>query len=204
MVRAPEGAEISIDGRLQGVAPMPPIELKPGSHFVAVTSNGHDAFTREVEVTRGERRQVDAKLQSTGQRTTSWVLMGIGAGGLVASGVLGFVSLSKESKARDIRDQSRGAGNLSPDDRARYDSLRSSRDDFRLAALISGGAGLVVGATGLVLHQFDQPRVQVPELKERTKPGPSAPREPGAPSMEISAAPFWAPGLAGGSVLGRF
>src|SRR5690606_13587557 len=36
-ISAPEGAEISIDGRPQGEAPLPPIALTPGRHFVAVS-----------------------------------------------------------------------------------------------------------------------------------------------------------------------
>jgi len=203
VVRAPEGAAISLDGRIQGESPLPPLEVKPGVHFVAVTLNGHEAFTREVEVSRGEKARVDAKLDATTQRNTSWVLMGIGAGGVLAGGVLGAVALRKESRANDIVDASYDTGNLPPSELGRYESLRSERDDFRLAALITGGAGVVVGATGLVLHLFDEPRVRAPELKEKPRPQPGAPR-PGAPSMELSAAPLITPGFAGGGLFGRF
>jgi len=200
-VRAPAGASVSIDGRVQGTTPLPPLETKPGRHFVAVVLNGHEAFTREVDVQRGERVNVEAKLETTGQRTTSWILMGIGAGAVVTGGVFGVVALSKDHQARDLLDSFEGAGNQKPSDRDRYDQLRKDRDTYRLAAFLTGGAGLVVGATGLVLHMFDEPRVRAPELQEKPKPG--APK-PGAPKMELSAAPIVAPGFTGGGVFGRF
>lgn len=202
-VRAPEGAQISVDGRVQGEAPLPPLEVKPGAHFIAVTMNGREAFTRELEVARGESAKIDVELVTTDQRKTSWVLMGVGAGGLVAGGVLGFVALGKESDAADIRDAADGKGNLPPSDLGRYESLRSERDDFRLAALITGGAGLVVGATGLVLHIFDEPKVKAPELRERPRTQPGAPA-PSAPKMELSAVPLLAPGFGGAGLHGRF
>lgn len=203
VVRAPEGAAVSLDGRIQGESPLPPLEVKPGVHFVAVTLNGHEAFTRELEVSRGEKARVDVELDTTTQRSTSWVLMGIGAGGILAGGVLGAIALRRESQANDILDASYDEGNLPPSELGSYEGLRSERDDFRLAALITGGAGVVVGATGLVLHLFDEPRVRAPELREKPKREPGAPR-PGAPSMELSAAPVLTPSFAGGGVVGRF
>lgn len=203
VVRAPEGASVSIDGRLQGQAPLPPLEVKPGAHFVAVTMNGREAFTRELEVTRGESAKLDAELDTTTQRKTSWILMGVGVGGLIAGGVLGYMALDRESQATDIRDAADGAGNLPPSELGRYESLRSERDDFRLAALITGGAGLAVGATGLVLHIFDEPKVKAPELRERPRTQPGAPA-PGAPKMELSAVPLLAPGFGGAGLHGRF
>jgi hypothetical protein len=200
-IRAPEGATVSIDGRVQGTTPLPPLETKPGPHFVAVTLNGHDAYTREVDLERGERVNIDADLETTGQRTTSWILMGIGAGAVVTGGVLGVVAVSKDQQARDLLDTFEGPGNQKPSDRDRYDQLRKDRDSYRLAAFLTGGAGLVVGATGLVLHMFDEPRVQAPELREKPQPGA---REPGAPKMELSAAPIVGPGFTGGGVFGRF
>lgn len=204
VVRAPDGAEVAIDGRLQGEMPLPPLSVPSGKHFVTVTLNGKKPFAQHVTLKRGEKRSLDAGLESTGQRTASWVLMGVGAGGLVAGGVLGYVALNKEGKAEDIRDAARSQGNQSPDSLARYDDLRQSRDDFRLAAVISASAGAAVGTLGLMLHLFDPARAPLPPADEGAPGQAPGPGTPAAPSMEISAAPIWSPGFAGGSVLGRF
>ncbi len=201
-VRAPDGAEVSVDGRFVGNAPLPAIELRPGTHFVAVTSNGRRAFTRKLQLVRGDRRTLDADLESTGQRTTSWVLMGVGAGGLIAGGVLGVVAMGKESDAQAILDDSEKKGDQPASSLGRYEALRGERDDFRLAAVISAGAGLVVGGTGLVLHIFDEPRVQLPDLEEGPAGAPT--QAPTPTSMEVSAAPLLSPGAVGGAVFGRF
>src|SRR5579875_2747464 len=54
MVALDAGASIMVDGRPVATTPLPrPIELPAGTHFVAVTKNGYQAFTREVTLTRG-------------------------------------------------------------------------------------------------------------------------------------------------------
>lgn len=203
VIQAPDGAEVAIDGRLQGETPLPPLAVPSGKHFVTVTLNGKKPFSERVVLQRGERRTLNAGLESTSQRATSWVLMGIGAGGIVAGGVLGYFAFDKQGKAEDIADATKSRGNQSPSELARYDDLRQSRDDFRLAAIISAGAGAGIGTLGLMLHVFDPAKAPLPPAEEGT-PGREAPGTPAAPGMEISAAPLFAPGFAGGSVLGRF
>jgi hypothetical protein len=129
--------------------------------------------------------------------------MGVGAGGIVAGGVLGFVSLRKQSQAQDILDESKSKGDLDESERGRYESLRKSRDNFRLAAVISASAGAGVGALGLMLNLFDQPKAPLPPAEEGA-PGEPKGRPEAAPTMEISALPLFGPGIAGGAVQGRF
>jgi hypothetical protein len=203
VIKAPDGAEVAIDGRLQGVTPLPPLPVPSGKHFVSVTVNGKKPFSERVTLKRGEKRTLDATLESTGQRTASWVLMGVGAGGIVAGGVLGYVALNKQSKAEDILDATRAQGNQSPDSLARYDDLRQSRDDFRMAAVVTASVGAGLGTLGFMLYAFDPAKAPLPPAEEGAPGQPPGPT-PAAPSMEISAAPLWAPGFAGGGVLGRF
>lgn len=200
---APEGSDISIDGRPQGEAPLPPIELAPGHHFVSVTMNGKEPYTRELEVARGERRTLRAELDSTGQRTTAWILMGVGAGGVVAGGVLAFAALGKQKDAEAILDQADSTGNLPSERLEEYRDLKNERDDLRFASLITAGVGAAVAATGFVLFTFDSPRVRVPARDEKRAPEPG-PAPSAAPTMEVSAAPLWAPGFGGASLRGRF
>ncbi len=202
VINAPEGADVTIDGRLQGTTPLPPLGVASGTHFIAVTLNGHGAFSRTVALQRGEQKTLDAELHVTGQRTASWVLMGVGAGGIVAGGVLGYVALKKDSDAKAIQNADSSQGNLPPGELGRYNSLRQSRDNFRLASVIAFGAGAGVAAVGLVLHAFDQPKPPLPPLEQTT---PGAPRRTTPePGFEISAAPLWQPGFVGASAGGRF
>jgi hypothetical protein len=204
VIRAPEGAEVAIDGRLQGVTPLPPLAVPSGKHFVSVTLNGKKPFSERVSLKRGEKRTLDAALESTGQRTASWVLMGVGAGGLVAGGVLGYIALNKQSQAQDIFDATKNQGNQSPGELGRYDDLRQSRDDFKMAAIITASAGAGIGTLGFMLHVFDPAKAPLPPAEESVPGQPPGSGTPSMPSMEISAAPLVAPGFAGGSVLGRF
>lgn len=203
VVDAPDGAEVAVDGRFQGVTPMPPLPVASGKHFVTVTMNGKRAFSERVSLERGQKKKLDVTLENTGQRTASWVLMGVGTGGIVAGGVLGYLALGKQSKAEDLRDATTGQGGQGADTIARYETLRDSRDKYRTAALISAGAGLGVGTLGLMLYAFDPAKAPLPPADDA--PGqPKAPAGPATPGMEISAAPIWAPGFGGASVLGRF
>jgi tetratricopeptide (TPR) repeat protein len=201
-LRAPDGAEVFVDGRLQGKMPLPPLPLTAGKHFVAVTVNGRQAFSSRLQLRRGEKRTLEADLPPTGQRTASWVLIGTGAAAIVTGGVLGFVSLQKQQQAEDIRDSSESDGNQPASDISRYEDLRQSRDDFRLAAIISTSAGVAVGSLGLVLRLFDEPRPPLPPAEEAVPGQKTRPETPS--SMEISAAPFVLPGAGGVSVGGRF
>ena len=203
VVNAPDGAEVAVDGRFQGVTPLPPLPIASGKHFVSVTMNGKRAFSERVSLERGQKKKLDVTLESTGQRSASWVLMGVGTGGIVAGGVLGYFALDKQSKAEELRDATTSRGGQGADTIARYERLRDSRDDYRTAALITAGAGLGVGTLGLMLYAFDPAKAPLPPADDA--PGqPKAPAGPAAPSMEISAAPMWAPGFGGATVLGRF
>ena len=163
----PAGAEVSVDGRFVGELPLPPLKLSPGEHFVAVTSSGAHAFTKRLRLKRGEKRTLKPDLETTGQRTASWVLMGVGAGGLVAGGVFGALAVNKENQAQELHDKSKNEGNLSSSEANRYLELRDSRDNFRTLTFVSAGIGLAALTTGFVLYVTDRPRVQVPDLDER-------------------------------------
>jgi hypothetical protein len=203
IVDAPDGAEVSIDGRLEGTTPLPPLKVTPGKHFVAVTLNGRQAYSTRVNLKYGEKKRLSPDLPSTGQRTASWILIGTGAGAVLAGGALGFLALQKEQQAKDIASASENDGNQPASDLARYDDLRQRRDTLRLAAIISASSGVAIGSLGLMLRIFDEPRAPLPPAEENV-PGASKPKPEAPASMEISAAPFVAPGAAGAFIGGRF
>jgi hypothetical protein len=170
---------------------------------VAVTLNGREAFSTRINLKHGEKKRIEADLPSTGQRTASWILIGTGTGAVIAGGVLGFLALQKEEQAKDIASASKEDGNQPQSDLARYDDLKQRRDDLRLAAIISASGGIAIGSLGLMLRIFDEPRAPLPPSEESV-PGGNKPKQEAPASMEISAAPFVAPGAAGAFIGGRF
>ncbi len=198
---APDGAEVTLDGRLLGVTPLPTLPVPSGRHFLAVTKNGKKAWSQEIVLARGQKKRVETSLEATGQRTASWILIGVGAAGVVGGGVLGYLAVRKQSDAQDIRDASTGAGGLPQSDFSRYQSLRQSRDDLRLAAFVTAGTGLGIGSLGLALNIFDEPKVPLPP-SEKLPGKPDQQRPSSLPSMEVSALPL--PGGGGATLHGRF
>ncbi len=200
-VRAPEGAHVSIDGREVGKAPLSPIQIAPGQHFIAVTENGRQPFSRELDLGRGRTVTLDAKLPGTTQRTVAWLLLGTGAATVVGGGLLALAAYQKQSDAQSILDR-RAKQNISASDRDAYAGLVNDRDRLRAGSVMAFGAGVAVAATGAVLFVFDEPRIQPRPGPERA-PGAPEP-EHKAPSMEISALPIFSPAVAGAAVSGRF
>ena len=161
-IHAPGGAAVAIDGKPVGVAPLAPLDVPAGKHFIAVTARGHEAFSQEVAVARGQSVAIDAgELRRTGQRRASYLVAGgallLGGGGLVASAF----ALSARSDADDLADQ-RKSGNLTA---AQLAQQNQRVDDFTRDTTIS--YGLYAGAAALLatsawLYFSDTPRVEAP------------------------------------------
>jgi hypothetical protein len=190
--QAPAGAQISVDGRLVGITPLPvPIEVPPGGHIVTVALNGHEAFSTEVDLERGERRSIQANLRRTTQRTVSYGLLGVAGASLVAGGVFSVLALRSQSDAQKVLD-ARKERTISRSELDQYNQARDDRDAlWRPAAIGSFGAALGFGLVGGLLYAFDQPSTQATGPRERSpRPLPSTP-SPAAPTLDISAAPGW-------------
>jgi len=204
-ISAPTGSDVSIDGRPMGTTPLPTaIEVPAGRHFVAVTKNGNHAFSQELELKRGETRAVTADLDTTGQRVASIFFFG---GGVLAAGtgvVLSLLSFREQSNAEDILAKQKQQ-NISLQERAEYDDHVARRDGLKASAITAFAGGAALGTVGLLLFVFDRPTVTVPAAQPKSddRPGPTTPR-PSEGTMELSAAPTWAPGFAGASVRGSF
>lgn len=198
-----EGAEVRVDGRPIGVTPLAaPLELEAGTHLITVSRTGREPFSKELDLSRGEQRTLNVDLDSTTQRTVSYVVLGTGVAGLLTGGVFTFLSLRQESKAQDI-DSSRGTANITRDQLLAYDDHVTKRDDFRTAAVISYSAGALLTATSVLLMSFDDPKISF-DQRERAPKTQTPEEEVPEPSMEMSASPFWAPGTFGGALQGRF
>jgi hypothetical protein len=195
-VVAPEGAQISVDGRFRGVAPSPPIALPSGKHFVTVTKNGHEAFSRDIAVERDEARSLHADLRGTAQRTSAWLLMGIGGTAFLAGGGLLAAALVQENSAKSTNIATK------EDIRAYNDAVESS-NELRTAGFITAGSGLAVGAIGAFLFAFDEPRVGGAATPDEAN-APARPHREQSPGLDISALPWFSPHAAGAVFRGSF
>jgi hypothetical protein len=205
-VQTTSGADIAIDGRLVGGAPLAkPIELPAGSHLVTVTLRGRKTFSTEVNLTRDMKKTVTAELPTTLQRDASLVLMGAGAVGLLAGGTLALFAVNQQNVAREIYDQTR-EGNVSAGKLAEYKDAVDARGQLRSFAGAALGIGVAVGAAGALLFFTEQPSLGPAILSggKPEAPPPGQPRREGEPAMEVSAAPVLGPGFAGAAVGGRF
>ncbi|HVY47255.1 MAG TPA: hypothetical protein VHB21_15310, partial [Minicystis sp.] len=169
----------------------------PGRHFVTVTMNGHEPFSREIVVSRDEERTLKAALVETGQRTAAWVLIGTGTTAVLAGGGLMVAAVLREQSAKRI------AADLNSDGISAFNDAVSSRNELRTAGIVTAGAGLAVGAVGVLLFAFDEPRVGFAPAEEPV-PERSAPRREQRPGLDVSAAPWFSPSAAGASIRGAF
>jgi hypothetical protein len=198
-----DGAEISIDGRMVGVASSSPISLVAGVHLVAVSRNGHNAFVREIEFSRGQEKKIDIDLRMSGQRKIARGALVLGGAGIVAGAVFTVVALVEEGRAKSVLDKE-GSQNITNADLATYNSAHDARSTWTDAAIVGFGAGAAIAATGLVLYVFDAPNTTNPTASPDTIPKTQTPPSQRSEPREIGAAPIVAPGFIGGSFTARF
>lgn len=192
---APRGAEVSVDGRPQGATPIAPLDLAPGLHTVTLTLNGHHAHTEEVDLSRGEARELRTGLRKTGQRKASYAVIAAGAGGLVTGGVLTYLALGRQRQAEDTL-ASLETRNVEAHKLDAYDKDRAARDRYRTGAFVAYGAGAAVLTVGALMYAIDQPSVTAP----RERPRPGTPVE--GPKVEVGGMVL--PGAAAATLRGSF
>lgn len=204
-VDAGSGAQISVDGRPAGTAPLSaPLELASGRHLVTVTRNGSRPHSEEIDLARGEARHVRASLETTGQRYASYAFLAAGAGGLVVGGVFTGLALGAQHSARLVVD-ARNVGNISAQQLDDYNQGIVRRDAWKQAAGVGFGAGALVIGTGLVLFAFDHPTLgPVPARLDDSPRGSAPARPPAAVPAEMSAVPVFSPGFVGAELTARF
>ncbi len=199
------GSQVSLDGRLIGITPLPTaIEVPAGPHIVSVAHSGHALYASEIELDRGESRTIEAQLPRTTQRKVAHGLF-IGAGAsLIAGGVFSGLALHSQSRANDILD-ARDQRTISADELRDYKSARDARDlRWRPLAIGSFAAAGGLGLVGALLYVFDQPAARASGPRERSRPAAPPASSPPPPAVEISATPWLAPGTLGLSTSGRF
>ncbi len=139
-------ASIAVDGRPMATTPLAqPLELPSGTHVVTITKNGYKALSREVTLAHGGSTRIDAKLEQSGQRTATWIVLGTAGAAAIAGGVFTGLAFVEQSNAQSVLD-AKNRGPIMASDLASYDSNVSARDRWRTVAIASSG-----GATGLPL-----------------------------------------------------
>jgi hypothetical protein len=190
-VDAPEGADIALDGRIVGTAPLhAPLEVSSGRHLLVVLQRGSYGHARELNLARGEVKTVKVALEATTQRHLAWWFVG-GGGALVTAGaVAGLLALGAEEDAVAINDRRVTTGALTAADLTTYQDSLNRRDALAPPAFGLLGAGAVAACTGLLLYLLDTPRVDAAGL-------PSS-------SIRANLGPTLVPGGLGASLGGSF
>jgi hypothetical protein len=148
------GAEVSVDGRPIGVAPLSgPIHLNAGTHEVIARSLGRWS-RRQIVVSGGEGAVVDFDLsppkkprplpEDSGRTRWLWV-------GWTTTGVLTAGAVFSGLKALDAQSDYEAEFGRIDAERAELDRLDSRAGKWALATDILGGAALVSGGVSLYL-----------------------------------------------------
>jgi len=168
-IHAPDGADVTLDGKPVGTAPIrQPLEVPAGSHTLVVVARGHYAHAQELELARGEERKVSVRLDRTKQRRTALVVLG-GAGVLATAGlVTNTLAILAASDAEAIEDKIERGENITPAQVDAHTGHVADRDSYRSATTVLYGSAFVVATAGVFLYFVDTPRVEATE--RRTAP----------------------------------
>lgn len=192
-VRTTRGAQIAVDGRPRGTTPLSgPLDIAAGKHFVTVTRRGHEAFGRELVLTRGQKVTLDAPLETTLQRKASWWVLGGAVAIAAGAGVTATQAFLANGSAADLEDQRQSQG-LTAAELAEYDRLRDRRDDRLRLTYVLAGVSAGVAITGVLMRVFDDPRAEAPPMSTATADGGS-----------VAVTPVLGQGSAGLSMRGTF
>lgn len=207
-VDGPSGAQVTIDGNLQGILPLSEsVRVDAGPHRVRVALSGHQDHTTELRLGRGEEAAVSADMPLTTQRYTAMGLL-FGGGGLFAVGTgLGTVALVRQAQASSLKsDIDAGEvvcrGGVCPqlDDYNRAVNDRAVLGGTSIGFLV---AGVAAGTGGLLLYLFDEPEADTGAAPPDDQD--AAPPTPDGPSIELgSLAPVVTPEGGGLHLRGRF
>jgi hypothetical protein len=99
-VRAPAGAEVSIDARPAGATSEVREQLAEGPHFVIVERAGYGAWRGRVTVAAGQTTELRVALSAEPSRLrtrATWTLGGVGLASLLAGGIVGVLALRDQA-----------------------------------------------------------------------------------------------------------
>ncbi|MCK6548415.1 PEGA domain-containing protein [Myxococcota bacterium] len=160
-ISAPDGADVTVDGRPAGTTPLLfPLDVTPGEHVVAVLARGHHPHVERVVVERGEEALVVAALETTAQREVSYWVLGAGGVFFASTAIAALTALASEGEARIIQNKLDAEENLTVEERDRYNQLRVRRDDMLTVTSLFLVATVTFAGAGGLLYALDTPSVQ--------------------------------------------
>jgi hypothetical protein len=167
-VRGTPGAEVLVDGRAMGWLPLAPLEVPPGEHWVSVRKPGKKTRTVLARADRGNVAHVDLALETTFQRSATWVTLGGAAVAAGLGGTFALLSLSHDSKAKDLEAQRQSGGRFTVDQANELNDQVAARDRFRTYAIVGGVSALALAGTAAALYFSDTPGVPpTPDARQR-------------------------------------
>jgi len=193
-LRTESGAVVTVDGRPVGTAPFGrPLEVAQGRHFVTVVKRGRHAWSREIEVARGQELELHASLDTTGQRKASYWVMGASLVSFAAAGTFGLFAAGDDGDATAFLDLQKERP-LTVDELAEYRDAVQRRDDNMTRTYLMLGVGGALATTGVLLYLIDTPRAESQPMAS------SAAGESGA----VTFTPFVGSDVAGVGIRGSF
>jgi hypothetical protein len=154
--------------------------LPSGPHRLTTARNGYRVSTQELNLERGQTKDVRVQLQPTNQRSAARLLFLGGGAALGAGVVFAVLGFRAQQRAQNFLDQE-ARGNVSSSALANYDSDVIERDRYRMASVgaLASAVGLTIAA--LFLHELDHPAQEDLSGPRRPLQGPSpAPGRAGA------------------------
>ncbi len=203
VVVAPEGALLSIDGRVQGECPFPkPLELAAGPHLFTLTKNGYLGVSREEILPRGQEVVMRVPMARLPQRTAAVIMFGAGLSAFAGGAVFGYFSFERDSAARAFLDQ-QGKTVHTTENLDDYRAARDGRDSLRTASWLSVGAGALLVAGGGLLVLLDRRNAAPPPAAAATSAA-TGKRNAFSDALSVYPTPLLGPGIAGLGVAGSF
>ena len=186
------GATVFVDSQNLGTAPIAPISLPSGRHVIGLSKNGFDGWTTEVELGPGQTKVLSPPLRRSVQRKVATALVPIAGVAILAGALLTYEAASAEQTTTDLLNAA-NARPLTVAQRDAYNDALARRNDLRLGAYVTYGAGALLAGTALVLVIFDTP----------APPSTGADSRPArAPALTVS--PVAGLGVFGATLYGRF
>ena len=153
------GAEVLVDGRPMGEAPLGRALLLPsGRHLVVVRALGKRTSIHDIVLERGKETYLHVLLEETGQRTLSYWVLGTGAAAFAASIGTGAAALIFRGRAQlYLLERDDPDTRLTLDDLELYRRDRSRQRDFGRVFWATLSVSAVFTALGSMLYFLDTP-----------------------------------------------
>jgi PEGA domain-containing protein len=170
-----DDAEVYVDGNFVSLAgERLALQLPSGRHHVSVAKKGHRVWSRDLDLERGQSRDLRVALPPTAQRLASSGFF-IGGGAALGAGlVLSAFAIRAENRAETFLGRHE-VENVTSIELSRYEDAIEDRGRFRAATAVCWGAALGLFITGFVLHEADEPDPQelfrVPARNDDAAPG---------------------------------